>query len=119
MDQPQPAPTTSSPRRPSGVLKWILVILAIVILGGSYWYYRTSMRDSGNSQSGLEKSCIDSGGEVVNSSCCKSVSDFPNTCLVGACGCAPDSSHEIKTCQCGPNQCFNGKECVGKENQGL
>ncbi|PIR72356.1 MAG: hypothetical protein COU42_01690 [Candidatus Nealsonbacteria bacterium CG10_big_fil_rev_8_21_14_0_10_36_24] len=62
-----------------------------------------------------EKLCIDSGGTASTSLCCKEVSDFPNLCLIGACGCSPENSHEIKTCDCGEEKCFNGKECVVKE----
>ncbi len=59
-----------------------------------------------------ERACANSGGNVSTSMCCKSASDFPNTCLIGACGCAPDYSHEIKVCDCGPDKCFNGTACV-------
>lgn len=62
-----------------------------------------------------EKLCIDSGGTVLTSLCCKEVSDFPNLCFIGACGCSADNSHEIKICDCGPDKCFNGKECIVKE----
>jgi len=33
-------------------------------------------------------------------------------CLIGPCGCSPENSHQIKTCDCGPDKCFNGNECV-------
>lgn len=59
-----------------------------------------------------EKSCIDSGGTVSTSLCCKAVSDFPNLCLIGACGCSSEDSQEVKVCDCGTDKCFNGKECV-------
>ncbi len=58
-----------------------------------------------------EKSCINSGGTVSTSLCCKEVSDFPNLCLIGACGCSPENSHEIKICDCGEGKCFDGNEC--------
>jgi hypothetical protein len=62
----------------------------------------------------LEQSCIQSGGTVTTALCCNSVRDFPNLCLVGPCGCAPDSSHEIKVCDCGEGRCFNGTVCVAR-----
>lgn len=58
-------------------------------------------------------SCTSSGGSVVTMRCCKSVSDFPNTCLIGACGCSPENSKPTKVCDCGPGRCFNGTACVG------
>jgi hypothetical protein len=62
-----------------------------------------------------EKSaCISSGGTVITGSCCKTVGDFPNTCSIGACGCSPANSHEVKICDCGPNSCFDGTKCVSK-----
>ena len=59
-----------------------------------------------------EQGCIDSGGTVATSSCCLSATDFPNTCLIGACGCSAENSKQIKTCDCGPDICFNGDACV-------
>jgi membrane-bound inhibitor of C-type lysozyme len=59
-----------------------------------------------------EKSCINSGGTVTTTSCCQTTSDFPNSCLIGACGCSLDNSKEIKTCNCGTDKCFNGEKCV-------
>ncbi|MFH1424158.1 MAG: hypothetical protein ABIG20_00585 [archaeon] len=59
-----------------------------------------------------EQNCIEEGGKVSTLSCCKSAGDFPNQCLVGACGCAPDYSHEVKICQCGASMCFNGTHCT-------
>jgi len=56
--------------------------------------------------------CLDSGGEVTTGMCCVSVGDFPNTCAVGACGCAPQESHEVQICDCGPGRCFDGNACV-------
>ena len=49
---------------------------------------------------------------MTTSSCCASSGDFPNTCLIGACGCAPANSHQVKTCDCGPGKCFDGSACV-------
>lgn len=63
-----------------------------------------------------EQSCIASGGTVSTALCCKSASDFPNSCLIGACGCSPDNSHEIRVCDCGEAKCFNGTSCVYSVN---
>lgn len=59
-----------------------------------------------------EEACISSGGTVETAFCCQSASDFPNTCLIGACGCAPANSHQIKICNCGQGKCFDGNTCV-------
>jgi hypothetical protein len=64
--------------------------------------------------SALEQRCIQSGGTVTTALCCNSVRDFPNLCLVGPCGCAPGNSHEIKVCDCGTGQCFNGTACIAR-----
>lgn len=58
------------------------------------------------------ESCLQSGGSVVTQMCCKLASDFPNTCLRGACGCSPDNSKEITVCDCGEGKCFDGTSCV-------
>lgn len=60
----------------------------------------------------LEQSCVDSGGTVEEGMCCLTTTDFPNLCLIGACGCSPENSQEIKICNCGEGKCFNGSECV-------
>jgi len=65
-----------------------------------------------NSTSETEQSCINSGGTVGTSLCCKSAGDFPDTCLVGACGCSPENSHSVKICECPEVKCFDGNECV-------
>jgi len=59
-----------------------------------------------------EQACINSGGTVATASCCKSSGDFPNSCLIGACGCSPTDSHEVKTCDCGENKCWDGTKCT-------
>ncbi len=62
--------------------------------------------------SGKEQACINSGGAVRMSACCKSAGNFPNICLVGACGCAPQHSHEVEICECPEGKCFDGTACV-------
>jgi len=59
--------------------------------------------------------CINSGGTVSSSMCCGSASDFPDNCAIGACGCAPEYSHEVKVCDCGEDRCFNGFKCTTRE----
>lgn len=51
--------------------------------------------------------CIDEGGTVKTQLCCNYTEDFPDTCLIGACGCSPDNSHEVKVCDCGEGKCWN------------
>jgi len=62
-----------------------------------------------------EQKCVSSGGTVSTSTCCQATADFPNLCLIGACGCSPDNSHEIKVCDCGSDKCFNGTKCVARK----
>lgn len=60
-----------------------------------------------------EQACINSGGTVTTAMCCNSTTDdFPNTCVIGACGCSLENSHSIQTCNCGEGKCFNGSACV-------
>lgn len=66
--------------------------------------------------SAAESGCTGSGGTVSTSSCCQSASDFPNSCAIGACGCAPANSHEVKTCACPAGMCFSGTACVQQES---
>ena len=56
--------------------------------------------------------CIQSGGTVSTALCCQATESFPNTCTTGACGCAPDASHEVYVCICPANTCFDGESCV-------
>lgn len=61
---------------------------------------------AGGGVSGNPDLCLRTGGTVVRSSCCNTVSDFPDTCLVGACSCAPSGSHEVAVCTCPEFGCF-------------
>ena len=65
--------------------------------------------------SGSEMGCLNSGGTVTQSSCCASVGDFSNNCLIGACGCSAEYSHPVKNCDCGEGQCFNGSKCISNK----
>jgi hypothetical protein len=60
-------------------------------------------------------SCVQSGGEVTTALCCEAVGDFPNTCAIGACGCAPEFSKDTQVCSCPAGTCFDGRECVSTE----
>ena len=59
--------------------------------------------------------CLNSGGTISTGLCCQSTGDFPNSCAVGACGCAPEYSHEVKVCDCGKDKCFDGFKCTTRE----
>ena len=61
-----------------------------------------------------EQACIDSGGTVETASCCTTTGDFPDLCVVGACGCSAENSHEVKVCNCGEGKCFDGETCVAE-----
>ncbi len=62
--------------------------------------------------SGAEQACLHSGGNISTALCCGTSGDFPNTCLIGACGCAPTASHSVRSCDCGEGKCFDGVRCV-------
>lgn len=90
---------------------WFLPIMLIVLaISGC----------TGASPSGAasEQACMDSGGMVANASCCKSGSDFPNTCVIGACGCSPENSKDTNVCDCGEGMCFDGSGCVPQDTGG-
>lgn len=91
----------------------ILVVLTLIIV----IYTFVNKNKESALEEGFDESliaCQMSGGQVATSSCCLSATDYPNTCLIGACGCAPENSHEIKICDCGVDKCFNGNECVNR-----
>ena len=91
--------------------KIILIVIAIIVIAGiGYWIYQSMVASEELAEK--EEACINSGGEVRTSPCCKATSDFPNLCLIGPCGCSPDNSHEVKICDCGEDKCFDGNECV-------
>ncbi len=85
------------------------IVLAILITVIVHWEELVSQA------SDIERACLASGGIVRNAPCCKSAGDFPNLCLIGACGCSPDNSHEVKVCDCGSDKCFDGAKCVKTE----
>ena len=94
--------------------KIILIVIAVIFVAGiGYWAYQSKLKPEGLTET--EKSCLNSGGKISTSLCCNSASNFPNLCLIGACGCPPADSHQIKTCDCGENKCFDGEKCVSTE----
>jgi hypothetical protein len=66
-------------------------------------------------------SCLSSGGTVATRICCASASNFPNTCVVGACGC--HGGKETMVCNCPEGMCFDGTNCVPRvadyDNDGI
>jgi len=59
-----------------------------------------------------EQGCLASGGTVTSAMCCASIGDFPDTCAIGACGCAPAASHAVHVCECAAGSCFDGSGYV-------
>jgi len=94
--------------------KIILIVIAVIVLAGvGYLFFQSKITPEGLTET--EKSCVNSGGKISSSLCCNSVSNFPNLCLIGACGCPPTDSHQVKICDCGENECFDGQKCVSIE----
>jgi hypothetical protein len=62
--------------------------------------------------SSLAALCTATGGQIVSTLCCNSATDFPNSCLGGACGCASSNSHTVSTCTCATGCFAPGYGCV-------
>ena len=62
---------------------------------------------AGDSGGGLAALCTQTGGAVGTQLCCGSVTDFPDTCGVGNCGCSPSASREVQVCTCLSPKCFS------------
>jgi len=105
-------------------VKYLLIVaLVAAIAGGIIFSARNSCyKDIVNlnnfveikvpeKKSAQEQGCIDSRGTASVSQCCKSVGDFPNSCLVGACSCSSDNSYQVKVCNCEEGKCFDGEKC--------
>lgn len=92
----------------------IFLILAIIILLLSIVIVILNKKTVIPPEQTALKNCLESGGQTITASCCLSTSHFPNTCLIGACGCAPDQSHNIQICDCGPDKCFDGNRCINR-----
>ncbi len=93
----------------TGLIAWKYQLIPEIDISGS------SPTLLGNGTADLteqEQACISSGGTVTIAMCCESTGDFPDLCLIGPCGCSPENSHEVKICDCGPDECFDGTECA-------
>ena len=88
--------------------KIIILIIIIIAVGLGYWIYQSISMP----REIKERACLRSGGQVTTSLCCKLTSDYPNLCLIGACGCSPENSHQVKICDCGEDKCFDGSGCA-------
>ena len=86
-----------------------LVVIILIIIAAIAAYYLM-----GPVPASAEQACTSSGGTVGTYLCCLSSGDFPNSCLIGACGCSPDNSHEVKVCNCPEGTCFDGTGCVAQ-----
>jgi len=99
----------------SKILVGILVVA--VVLVGLYFIMSQPAAPAEPIVDPMGQACVDSGGVVGTGLCCQSADDFPNTCLIGACGCAPASSKQVKTCDCGEGKCWDGSACVAMEEE--
>jgi len=90
----------------------LLVILAAGCTQNTSDATHTSPQPAQNKT--VEDFCAAGGGTIKTQQCCNSVADFPDTCLVGGCGCSLENSHEIKVCDCGEGKCWNStqKQCA-------
>jgi len=99
--------------------KIIIAIIVVIIVGVlGYWVYQTTLIFKETKEEAVEELteeeqiCIDAGGKIVTSLCCKNTTDFPNLCLTGPCGCSPANSQAVKICDCGEGKCFDGNVCA-------
>jgi len=97
----------------------VLVISLAVVFAVSFSFFKTSniYFPTSTTTSAESSDCINAGGTVANAQCCLAVGDFPNNCLIGACGCSPDNSHQVKVCQCAEEKCWNGASCISANQQ--
>jgi hypothetical protein len=75
--------------------------------------------DGDASMAGAGELCTSTGGTVTTANCCANgVASFPDTCVIGACGCSPASSVTIMICSCAAG-CFSpGVGCVASASAG-
>jgi len=93
----------------------IIIVLAIVFYIAFYFAKNPivfPVQTQTTTTESLLNNCLNSGGTVISSQCCLTANDFPNNCLIGACGCSPDNNHQVKVCQCPADQCWDGSSCV-------
>jgi len=94
----------------------IVFVLAVILAVFSWWSLTHIFLEPWNMEERLiESKCINSGGKISTSLCCKLTNDFPNSCLIGACGCSPENSNQVKVCDCGEGRCFDGEKCIYRE----
>jgi hypothetical protein len=62
---------------------------------------------TGEDGGGPAELCTQTGGTVGSQLCCGGVTDFPDTCGVGNCGCSPSASHQVQVCTCVSPKCFS------------
>ncbi|MDD1670309.1 MAG: hypothetical protein LUQ67_03200 [Methanomicrobiales archaeon] len=98
------------------ILAWVIGILLVIgiIVAGSAFFLSLGRAGPPAIESEAEAGCFASGGSVGAAVCCLSVDDFPDTCLVGACGCSAENSHGVQTCNCPTGTCFNGTACTAQ-----
>lgn len=90
---------------------WVAaIVLILIIVVAAIVYVKIPSGENGTS---VDDKCASSGGTVTEGLCCLMTEDFPNSCLIGACGCSPENSHSVKGCDCGEGKCFDGEKCVG------
>jgi hypothetical protein len=70
----------------------------------------SQMGCSGSSSDEPATLCTETGGTVETLECCQSTSDFPNLCVIGACGCGPGSTHAVQICTCPGDECFDPED---------
>ena len=89
-----------------------LIVVICFAVAGTVFFPAFRGREGPSEMSAAEDGCLASGGTVGEAVCCLSSEDFPNSCLVGVCGCSAENSHAVKTCNCPAGRCFNGTVCV-------
>ena len=96
------------------IIVWVIGILVAlcIVVAGVVFVLSPAGTGKVVVRSGEEAGCLASRGTVSAGTCCLSSKDFPDSCLVGACGCSAENSHAVKTCSCPPGECFNGTACV-------
>ena len=99
-------------RHPVGDLVAIALIAVLGVLGACSDGSPAPAQDggadaAGDAGGGPAELCAQTGGTVGTQLCCGSVTDFPDTCGVGNCGCSPSASHEVQVCTCTGGRCFS------------
>lgn len=85
------------------IIAGLLVVIAVLVF--TYSQIKPPLSEK-------ERACINSGGTVRMSLCCKATSNFPNLCLTGPCTCSPENSHQVKICDCPEGKCLDGDTCT-------